>query len=78
MSKIKTLRSDLINIILEAKKPEYRGQLEPYEAYANRLKEQCILGHDEYIKCLQNGYEVIIATIESQIRTSNIEERRAS
>jgi hypothetical protein len=78
MSKIKSLRSDLLNIILEAKRPEYRSQLEPYEAYANKLKEQCILVNDEYIKGLQNGYEVIISTIEAQIRESNIKNGGAS
>lgn len=68
MQKIKELRSDLLKIVLEAKRPEYKSQLEPYEVYANRLKEQCILAHDEYIKCLQHGYEVIIETIENEIK----------
>lgn len=75
MSKVKTLRSDLLNIILEAKRPEYRSQLEPFEVYAQKLKDKYILAHDDYIKSLQQGYEVIIATIEDQIKEAKVQRR---
>jgi hypothetical protein len=71
MTQYREVREELFCRLIEKQKNEYTGTLEPFEAYANRLKAQWHDTYDRYIECLQRGYEVIIDEISSQIETDS-------
>lgn len=72
MSSLKSLKLDLIDAILEGQRQGYNNPLEPFEAYANRVKEEWMSTYDEYIKSLQHGYEAIVETIDAEIHAKNL------
>lgn len=60
------LRDKAFDRLLEEKKAEYNGTLEPYEVYAARLKSQLHASFDQYLDHLEHGYELIINKIGSK------------
>jgi hypothetical protein len=66
--KLKQLRSELLNIILDETKEESDNKLESFEAKKNKIEQQFEAAYSEYLEHLKNGYEVIINEIATQLK----------
>lgn len=68
MLKFKPLWDETLDSALEPQRETYMSQLEPFDAHANRIKAQYIAMCETYVQCLQNGYDLIIEKIKSDLK----------
>lgn len=68
MDPFREVRDKAFDKLLETQREEYKGTLEPFEAYAARMKAQLHSSCDQYLEHLQHGYDSIINKIASKLK----------
>lgn len=68
MSELKSIFSDLADVLLEINKENYDDPSTSFEAYKEDLKKQCVDEVEEQIEKIQRGYRLIIDELDAEER----------
>ena len=66
--------SEIIELVMERERYSHTNQLESFALHKRRVKMQSLEALGAYRKRLENGYKVIIETIENQGLHSPVED----
>jgi len=62
------VRDRVLDMILDEQRSKYNNKLEPFETYAARMKKECQERLEQYLECLNSGYESILKKISTQLK----------
>lgn len=65
MSSFEGILGEWMDVSLEATELEYHNKLEPFSVYKERVKMKGIRAFNDYLNCIQHGYEIIINKLEA-------------
>lgn len=71
MASLEEVKDEMIDLIIERQRSTYKSDLEPFDAYKGRIKEQYKQWWNDYFTKLSHGYQVILDVInhEKHVRT---------
>ncbi len=65
MQENEEIARELFDLAVESSRVDYKGTLEPFEVYKERMKAQNVPAFCEYLERVQKGYQAIIKKLEA-------------